>query len=78
MIRCCGTGFNRYIVECKCDNKNLAEIDTYRFNRYIVECKFENYDRYEKLSHGFNRYIVECKLIASMPFVLNPKDLIDT
>ena len=32
-------GFNRYIVECKCQNQNWHRNLAVRFNRYIVECK---------------------------------------
>ena len=32
------TGFNRYIVECKC-LLNLKGFKSDCFNRYIVECK---------------------------------------
>ena len=41
MIRCCGTGFNRYIVECKSPPKEGDDDEGgIRFNRYIVECKY--------------------------------------
>ena len=40
MIRCCGTGFNRYIVECKLIIYSHPITAYKRFNRYIVECKY--------------------------------------
>ena len=41
MIRCCGTGFNRYIVECKSEGNAPDEKIFEGFNRYIVECKLK-------------------------------------
>ena len=43
MIRCCDTGFNRYIVECKYIYTGDINAGAAGFNRYIVECKFSGY-----------------------------------
>ena len=61
MIRCCGTGFNRYIVECKCISVLGNMQFNNRFNRYIVECKYGTVSFEDVTEYGFNRYIVECK-----------------
>ena len=39
-----GTGFNRYIVECKLQCNLRITDGAMRFNRYIVECKSDSSD----------------------------------
>ena len=63
-------GFNRYMVECESNRKDIPSISPRCFNRYMVECEcsllypaFDNVPR-------FNRYMVECeclRMLAAVP-----------